>query len=366
MAVKISSPAALFPGSFAEGRSRFRDAASAAGATLASYPNPEKGPDGGTLSTETAWLGPKDASRLFFAQAGTHGAEGFVGSGIETGWLESGTFSRLPPDTAVLLVHAINPYGFAWVRRVTEDNVDLNRNFIDHAKPAPDNPGYRVLRDAINPPDWSPESERRVRERFRVFAEEHGAMGLQVAITQGQYFDDQGIYFGGSHAGWSNRTMRAILEPHSGHVRKIVFIDLHSGLGPYGYGEIISNHLAGDPGNGRVTDWFGAEATSTDGGTSTSPVITGDTHIGLAESLPQAEATGITLEYGTLPLEDMLNAVRADNWVHIHGELESKQGKEIKAQIRAAFYPDKDDWKKMAFDRAIDVAERAMKGLTQS
>jgi hypothetical protein len=366
MAVKISSPAALFPGTFAEGRQRFRDAASAAGAILASHANPAKGPDGGDLSTETAWLGPKDASRLLYAQSGTHGAEGFVGSAIQSGWLQSGLFTQLPPDTAVLLTHAINPYGFAWVRRVTEDNVDLNRNFIDHGKPQPDNPGYRQLRDAINPADWTTESERRNRERFLAYAGEHGPMGLQIALTQGQYFDDAGIYYGGSHAGWSNRSMRAILEPHSGHVRKIAFIDLHSGLGPYGYGEIISNHLAGDPGNERVRDWFGAEATSTDDGSSTSPVITGDTHIGLAESLPQAEATGITLEYGTVPLEDMLNAVRADNWVHIHGDLASKQGKEIKAQIRAAFYQEKDDWKTMVFERAVDVAERTMKGLTQS
>src|SRR5688572_396496 len=108
MAVKISSTA-LFPGTFAEGRSRFREAAAAAGAIQARYANPEKGPNGEDLSTDTAWLGPKDASRLFFAQAGTHGAEGFCGSGIETGWLQSGIFKQLPPDTAVLLVHAINP-----------------------------------------------------------------------------------------------------------------------------------------------------------------------------------------------------------------------------------------------------------------
>src|SRR3954462_11388356 len=154
MAVKISSPAALFPGRFAEGRACFREAAGAAGAVVASYLNPERGPDGEALSTETAWLGPKNASRLLFAQSGTHGAEGFCGSGIETGWLQSGIFKQLPADTAVLMIHAINPYGFAWVRRVTEDNIDLNRNFIDHAKPRPENPGYGELRDAICPEEW--------------------------------------------------------------------------------------------------------------------------------------------------------------------------------------------------------------------
>ncbi|HVO01427.1 MAG TPA: M14 family metallopeptidase [Candidatus Cybelea sp.] len=365
MALTTSIPG-LFPGSFAGGRARFRAAAATAGATLASHPNPEKGPDGEALSTESAWLGPKDASRLLLAMAGTHGAEGFCGSGIETGWLESGIFTPLPADTAVLLIHAINPYGFAWVRRVNENNIDLNRNFVDHAKPRPDNPGYRALRDAICPEIWSVESEARNRDRFLAYADAHGRMALQAAITQGQYFDDEGVFYGGTAPSWSNRTLRAILAPHASHVKKVAFIDLHTGLGPYGYGEIISNHLSGDPGNARVKDWFGSEATSTDGGSSTSAVISGDTHIGLAESLPGAEATGITLEYGTVPLEDMLNAVRADNWVHVHGDLASAKGREIKSEFRATFYPDKDDWKKLVFDRAVDVLERTMRGLTQS
>ena len=55
-----------------------------------------------------------------------------------------------------------------------------------------------------------------------------------------------------------------------------------------------------------------------------------------------------------------------DNWLHVHGDLRTPRGREIKAQIRAAFYPDQDDWKKLVFERAVDVLERAMKGLTQS
>ena len=220
MAVKNPSTR-LFPATFAEGRTRFREAAQVAGARISSHANSAKGPSGEALSTETAWLGPTDASRLLLAMAGTHGAEGFCGSGIQTGWLQTGVLTRLPPDTAVLLVHAINPYGFAWVRRVNENNIDLNRNFIDHGKPAPDSPRYRVLRDAICPSAWSSESEREVGQRFAAYAAEHGAMGLQEAIMHGQYFDAEGVCFGGKGDSWSNRTLRAILEPACGTRPKI-------------------------------------------------------------------------------------------------------------------------------------------------
>lgn len=363
MAIRNASTR-FFPESFAQGRARFREAAQSADARLSSHANPEKGPSGEALSTETAWLGPSDAGRLLLCMAGTHGAEGFCGSGIETGWLETGVFARLPADTAVLLIHAVNPFGFAWVRRVNEDNIDLNRNFIDHARPAPDSPRYRALRDAICPRDWSAASEAEVRRQFAAYAAEHGAMALQEAIMRGQYFDAQGVCYGGGADSWSNRTLRAILAPHAGHVRKFAFIDLHTGLGPYGYGEIISNHLADDPGNQRVREWYGTEATSADDGSSTSTLISGDIHIGVQQSLPRAEGTGITLEYGTVPVEAMMDAIRADNWLHVHGSLDSAQGREIKSEIRAAFYPEKDDWKDVVFDRAIDVLNRTMNGLT--
>jgi hypothetical protein len=35
-------------------------------------------------------------------------------------------------------------------------------------------------------------------------------------------------------------------------------------------------------------------------------------------------------------------------------------------QIRGAFYPDKDDWKRMVFERSVDVLRRSLAGLAQS
>ena len=61
------------------------------------------------------------------------------GTGRYAEWLGA---RALPADTGALLVHAINPYGFAWTRRVNEDNADLNRNFRDFAMPAPVSPAY--------------------------------------------------------------------------------------------------------------------------------------------------------------------------------------------------------------------------------
>jgi hypothetical protein len=88
--------------------------------------------------------------------------------------------------------------------------------------------------------------------------------------------------------------------------------------------------------------------------------------MGVSRALPQAEISEITLEYGTVPFLAMVEAVRADNWLHLHGDPASDQGKAIKTQMRATFYPDGDDWKRMIWDRVRDVQRRMAKGLSEA
>jgi Protein of unknown function (DUF2817) len=368
-----------FSASYAEARAKFRAAAEAAGAEIAIFSNRAAMPvadvcaasglqpvsGGEPLSTDVAWIGSRDATRLVYAQSGTHGVEGFCGSGIQVGWLEQKLFRELPPDTALLLGHAMNPYGFAWQRRVTEGNVDLNRNFVDHGGRYPVNEGYETLRDAICPADWSEPARTAADGVLMSYARAHGEMALQAAISSGQYSDADGVFYGGRAETWSNRTLVELLRRHAGRVRHLAFIDLHTGLGPYGVGEIMNNHNPGETAFDRVVQWFGGEATTTNAGSSSAPV-SGDTTLGVLRALPQAEVTGVTLEYGTVSLRDVLEAVRADNWLHVHGDLRTRPAREIKAQIREAFYPDKDDWKRMVFERSVDVLRRSLAGLAQS
>lgn len=356
-----------FSANYAAAREKFTTAARQAGAGIESYHNPATGPDGLALTAETAWLGPRDSDRVLVVMSGTHGAETFSGSAIQTGLLQSAIAREIAAGRlGVLLIHAINPSGFAWVRRVTEGNIDLNRNFVAHGRRYPRNAGYETLRDAICPSEWHGEARTRADARLMAYGAEHGALALQSAITSGQYVDDHGIFYGGLAPTWSNRTLREILTRNAARARHVGFIDLHTGLGPYGYGEVISNHGGGTAGQARIKDWFGSEATSTDDGSSTSAPVLGDTNIGVEEALPQAAVGGITLEYGTEPLRDMIDAVRADNWLHAHGRLDSAEGRTIKAQIRKAFYPDADDWRAMVWERAVEVTRRMVKGLAQS
>ena len=248
-----------FSATYAEARAKFREAVQEAGGALEAFANPNRGPDNGDLSTDVAWFGPKSAEKVLVMVSGTHGVEGFCGSGAQVDWLRRGEQTTLPAGTAALLVHAINPFGFAWLRRVTEENVDLNRNWVDFAEPLPQNPGYDELATTAVPEIWNAESQAASNRVLRAYAAEHGPMALQQALSGGQYRHPNGVFYGGDGPSWARRTQEAIYADYLGNAGRIAIIDYHTGLGPWGYAEPIMSDRAGSAGHDRGLAWFGAQ-----------------------------------------------------------------------------------------------------------
>src|SRR5438477_12735844 len=125
-------------------RDRFREAAAGAGGRMETLPLDAKGPGGENLGIDIAWFGAENPRRVLLHSSGLHGVEGFAGSAIQLQLLND--VPTISEDTALIVVHVLNPYGMAWLRRSNENNVDLNRNFLV------DEP-YAGAPDAI--PCWS-------------------------------------------------------------------------------------------------------------------------------------------------------------------------------------------------------------------
>ena len=354
----------FFAGRYAEARARFLAAAAAAGASIESHPHPLRGPEGERLSCDVARLGPPRASRALVTISATHGVEGHCGSGAQVATLREGLLRDLPRDTCAVMVHAINPHGFAWSRRVTEDNVDLNRNFVDHAQPYPSNPGYEELREAICPATRDAASLAAAQRRLDAYAAAHGPMALQQAISGGQYVDPQGVFFGGHAPTWSNRTLRRVFAALGAHARDIAVIDYHTGLGPYGHGELIMSSKANPDGWRRACDWLGKdEITSPDLGNSSSAPLVGVNSQGMREAAGDARLTTVALEFGVRPLAETLGALREDAWLHAHAEMGTPAWAQAKARMRHVFYGDEPGWKEMIVARGFDVTRRMLAGL---
>lgn len=345
-------------------RAKFLDTARGAGAALESILHPERGPDGGALATDVAWIGPRQAEAVLVMISATHGVEGFCGSGAQVDWLRRGEHRTLPEGTAVLMVHAINPYGFAWLRRVTNENVDLNRNWVDFNAAPRTNPGYEALAELICPREWTPEVQERTGQALTAYAERHGPMALQQAITGGQYSHPLGLFYGGDQPTWSRRTQTGIFEHYLRGAGRIAIIDYHTGLGPWGFGEQIMVDTPQSANFKRAVSWYGGSVkSSVAGGESTSADIAGDGLSFAASSLGPAEVTALALEFGTKPFVTVLNTVRADAWLHAYGDPLSPEGRVIKAEIRDAFFGDTDDWKGMIAGQSLLTTRQALKGL---
>jgi hypothetical protein len=362
----MSEASSYFAADYAEARRKFLDAAKAAGATVTSYDHPLKGPAGEDLAMDVARLGAGDATKALVASSGTHGVEGFCGSGAQVGFLRSGWSRDLPADTALVLVHAHNPHGFANLRRVNEDNIDINRNFIDFSQPVPANPAYDEVHPMLVPADWNGPAHAAADQAIEAFVAERGMFAYQAAVSGGQYGHADGLFYGGAGPCWSRRTIEAMAQEHLAGFAHLAMLDFHTGLGPRGFGEIIATGKPGSEMNQRTHAWYGDQAKSPEGGDSVSAVVQGTVDQGYANVLPDTVCTCIAIEYGTLPPREVLGALRADNWLYLHGQVDSDVGREIKQQIRDAFYGDDDQWKADVWARAQDVAAMALNGLKAS
>ena len=362
-----------FSGSYAEARVKFLEAASTAGLSVQSHAHPLKGRDGEDLSMDVARDGPMNAPNLLIISSACHGAEGFCGSGVQVqtlhddDWLEKARAS----GTAVLYIHALNPYGFSHLRRTTHENVDLNRNFQDFSQPLPDNAAYRTLHSLILPEQWPADTDNQT--AIANFIETHGQLAYQSAITQGQHEFADGMFYGGNSPTWSNETLRDVLRQHAASSKRIGWIDLHTGLGPSGHGERIwaggNESIAIE----RARVWWGGgqdgnaatPVTTMYDGSSTSAFLTGLMWHSVYQEAPQAEYTGIAMEYGTVPVLEVLGALRAEHWLNNHPEAPPELAKQIKAQMLATFYIDTDLWRGQIISQARQAMFQAVDGLSK-
>ncbi|WP_285412765.1 M14 family metallopeptidase [Variovorax sp. efr-133-TYG-130] len=353
-----------FSGTYAEARAKFLEAASGRGALIESFVNKgHRGALGEELATDVALLGAVDAKKLLLVTSGTHGPEGFCGSGAQVATLhDEDLLSRLQQaGVALLLVHGVNPYGFSHLHRTNEDNIDLNRNHIDFSAPLPVNAEYANVEPLALPASWPPTPADQA--AADAYIEKHGMRAFRTAITKGQYGSPDGLFYGGTEPTWSNKTIRAILRKYAASATHLGWIDVHTGLGPYGHGEKVY------PGRNTPKDlalaraWWGADVFALFSQDSVSAHVSGPVVSAAYDECPQARIALMGLEFGTIPDHEMLFRLSADTWLRRHGEAPESQRREIRQQLRDAFYCDNDEWKGMVLGQTRVVLLQTLLGL---
>jgi hypothetical protein len=353
-----------FSQSYAQAREKFLNAAQNAGLPVDSKLHPLPGRDGETLAMDVVLDGAADTRKLLVISSACHGVEGYCGSGVQihalqnTAWREAAKAQGV----AVLYIHALNPHGFSHVRRVTHENVDINRNFQDFSKPLPDNAAYREIHPLLLPEVWPPDAANTA--ATAQYIAERGMKAFQAAVSQGQHEFPDGLFFGGQAPTWSNLTLRQVLQKYAQSCQKMAWIDLHTGLGPSGVGERIFACADDAQAFARAKAWWGQGITSIYDGSSTSAFLTGLMWMAAYQECPQAEYTGMAMEYGTQPQLQVMNALRGDHWLHLHPQAPEPLRQKIKQDLMEAFYTDTDAWRTQIVDQALEAMHQAVTGLS--
>lgn len=351
----------LFSNTYFEAREKFL----AIAPTAQAYSCTGKGPTGEALFTDAVYFGRPDAKKLLVLVSATHGAEGYVGSAAQLLFMRAKFHEKLPASTAVLLVHALNCYGFAWDSCLTIEGCDLNRNFVDFSKPLPANPGYEELAEHLAPADIGPEAIKRAEAAIEAYRSVHGDQKFREARSSGQYTMPGGHSFGGGGPTEARRTLEQIALDFNAAARdQVIIIDYHSGLGPYGYGELQCELASGLAGYDRATSIFGPSVTSPELGTSSAVVVHG-TQDDFWERLLGNRHTYVCLEFGTYDAPRIRGAMRDDLWLvkHRSKEADSELGRRIRNECKLNFYPQKPDWMEMVLSRSHQVHRQAWEAL---
>ena len=356
----------FFSKNFHAARDLFVDTCHRAGLDVVTHEHPLTGPDGEALAADSVLIGRADAPRLMVLVSGTHGVEALCGSACQSGFVAQGDWRDYGDDIAVLLIHALNCWGAAHLRRNNEDNVDLNRNFVDFAQALPENPAYEAVHDALACSEYRGPERDRANDALAAYLRDNGIEQYIAAIMGGQYRYPDGMAFGGAEPTWSNRLLEALLTPYAATARKVSIVEYHSGLGPYGYGSAVT--MQTDEALERVRASYGrwVQAPNERAGPDDEQYFRahGHTTNGFFGALPDAELSAIVLEYGTYPPTESLPVLIDDHWLHTRGDPASPEGRRIKERLLEMHYPDDEDWRQAVWDRSELVVRQTLRSLS--
>lgn len=333
---------------YATSRAAFLASAEARGAVIGHHVHPLTGPGGEEIATDVARLGPGpgEADSVVVVASGTHGVEGHAGSGLQRLILDDPRIASLPTGTALVLVHAVNPFGMAWSRRVDHDNVDVNRNFVDFASPPPTSPHYPSIDATLNPSGGELDLDDGTwLEELLAFAGEVGMAEAFQAVSGGQYDHPHGMQFGGSEPTWSRRTLESLWAHHLRDAGLVVHLDVHTGLGPTGQLTLFQTADPGEPAAELGARWY-PDILRADRNAGEAELQHGVLGPGLDAIVGEATTClPVVVEFGTLDELTVLGAMRADNWLHQHGDPRSEVGEAIRSRTRDAFFVEDAAWR---------------------
>lgn len=350
------------PSSYAESRELFRQHARSLGWQHAAYPLPGS-KDSEDLTIDAVWSRAPQNRPLLIVSSGLHGVEGPFGAAVQLAvleWLQSHSESLGNIDC--LLLHALNPYGFAHSRRFDADNVDPNRNFLlPHESHSGCPPAYRQLDPLLNPK--SPPRGDWFLLKAALAIVKHGMPALQAAVAGGQYEFPLGLFFGGNGPCATQRVLEAELSNWIGDATIILHLDFHTGLGRWKAWKLLLDHPISDLQEQRLVAMFGRSNLSLATASTIAYQARGSLGQWCSHKLPGRDYVYACAEFGTRSPLSILAALRQENCAH-HWSGNEQDRQRTKQKLREMFVPASPQWRASTISTGVDLVRHAIETLS--
>ncbi len=307
----------------------------------------------------------RNTGKLLVISSGVHGIEGYTGSAVQQMFLNELLSSDVLSEMGILVIHGVNPYGFKNQRRVSENNVDLNRGSeMDDSLFASKNLGYGALYEMLNP--QGEVSSYSLRNQFfymiaigKMLKESMSV--LRQAILQGQYEYPEGIYFGGNNFEPQIDSLQRILPGLFAPYETILNIDLHTGYGSRRVLHLFPNPVD-DPELVEKTEFVFEDQPIDWGNTDEFYTISGGFSTDLLSKInPDATYLYMVFEWGTFNTEKTFGSLKSlqviinENQGFQFGYMNSKHEQRIKKRMLEAYYPESEAWRSEVMESGRDM-----------
>lgn len=175
-----------------------------------------------------------ESKNLIILTTGVHGIEGYIGAVMLDVFFEEIYPTLNTENTGVLIVANVNPYGMKYMRRYNENNVDLNRNFIENWDDfdRSSNKDYPKVVSFLQPEGKMGNAFFHEVGFYLSLAKEAvltGADTISDALLTGQYEYPKGVYYGGNGDEKSTAYLKGVFaECLDGSYENIIHLDIHS------------------------------------------------------------------------------------------------------------------------------------------
>ena len=354
-----------FPENYADSRIRFCRAVDALGAKRISLALDVEGMSG--LYIDVALIGAPELPAIIVS-SGLHGVEGAFGAAIQLAWLAK--LKGKPIHARYVLLHALNPYGYAMGRRVNEDNVDLNRNFLQSYSEL--SVGDYGRFDALLNPACAPSRFDMFSLKALTYLAREGRQQLQDAIVRGQYAYPQGLFYGGVARSQTVRIIEEHMPDWVGESPEVCHLDFHTGLGAFAHCQLMIQTELESARYQWCEKAFGASELVATGKAGPIEKISayqaayqanGAMGDWLMQRFDDRPYHFVTAEFGTCSSVKVLSALRTENQAFHYCATDSAARVRARKRLEDCFCPRSQRWRRHVVARGVHLIEQAGRAL---